>query len=230
MSHTGSRGWSLRVWTSYPRGVDLLGQLPRTAFELWGAPVTIGELVGFVTGALCVWLLARQHILNWPIAIINNLVFAGVYFRAQIYGDAGLQLCFAAMMIYGWISWTRGGPGHVRPVRQATRREWSILAIVTPLGGLALAILLDRLTPSPVPYSDAAVVALSLAASYGQARKWLESWWIWIAVDVLAVPLFISRQLYPTALLYVIYGLLCLDGLRRWRGALVARVAQAPAV
>jgi len=205
--------------------VDVFGQLSRTAFGLWGAPVTVGELVGFVTGALCVWLLARQHVLNWPIAIVNNLVFAGVYFRARIYGDAGLQLCFAAMMIYGWISWTRG-PGHERPVRHATSREWRVLGVATLLGGITLAIGLDRLTPSPVPYSDAAVVALSLAASYGQARKLLESWWIWIAVDVLAVPLFISRQLYPTALLYVIYALLCVDGLRRWRGALVVPVAR----
>lgn len=206
--------------------MDVLGLLPRTAFELWGAPVTVGELVGFVTGALCVWLLARQHVLNWPIAIVNNLVFAGVYFRAKIYGDAGLQLCFAAMMIYGWISWTRGGPGHERPVRQATSREWIGLAVATPLVGVVLAILLDRLTDSPVPASDAALVALSLAASYGQARKLLESWWIWIAVDVLAVPLFISRHLYPTAVLYVIYGVLCVDGLRRWRGALASPVAR----
>lgn len=202
--------------------MDVLGLLPKSAFELWGSPVTVGELVGFVTGALCVWLLARQHILNWPIAIVNNVVFAGVYFRARIYGDAGLQLCFAALMIYGWISWTRGGDASSPPVRHTTRREWIVLGVASVAGWLVLALGLEHLTDSPVPFADAAIVALSLAASYGQAKKLVESWWIWIAVDVLAVPLFVSRHLYPTALLYAIYAVLCVDGLRRWRGALVA--------
>jgi nicotinamide mononucleotide transporter len=81
----------------------------------------------------------------------------------------------------------------------------------------AIAWLLSRHTDSPVPVADATVTGLSLAATYGQARKLVESWWIWIAVDVVSVPLYISRGLYPTAALYFVFGCLCVAGLRSWR-------------
>lgn len=195
--------------------------MEQTAFVLWDANVTIGEIVGFVTGALCVWLLARQHVLNWPIAIVNNLTFAGVYFRAKLYGDAGLQILFAVMMAYGWVSWTRAPNAEAKapPPRTTTATEWRWLGVATIVAFAALGLALDHLTPSPVPYADAVLVALSLAASWGQARRLVESWWIWILVDVVAVPLYITRHLYPTAVLYVIYAGLCVDGLRRWRAA-----------
>ena len=63
---------------------------------------------------------------------------------------------------------------------------------------------------------DASVLTLSLAATYGQTQKALESWWIWIVVDVISVPLYINRHLYPTAGLYVVFGVLCVGGLREW--------------
>jgi nicotinamide mononucleotide transporter len=67
-----------------------------------------------------------------------------------------------------------------------------------------------------VPAWDASVLTLSLAATYGQARKLLESWWIWIAVDVLSIPLYLVRGLYPTAALYAVFLALCVVGLRSW--------------
>jgi nicotinamide mononucleotide transporter len=80
-----------------------------------------------------------------------------------------------------------------------------------------------------VPLWDAAVLCLSLAATYGQARKLLESWWTWIAVDVLSVPLYVVRGLYPTAALYAVFLALCVCGLRAWsRELAAARPGAAP--
>jgi nicotinamide mononucleotide transporter len=76
---------------------------------------------------------------------------------------------------------------------------------------------LARQTDSPVPLWDGSVLTLSLAATYGQARKLLESWWIWILVDVLSIPLYVVRGLYPTAVLYALFLALCIVGLRAWR-------------
>ena len=71
-------------------------------------------------------------------------------------------------------------------------------------------------TDSPAPFTDAAVTSLSLAATWGQAKKVLESWWIWILVDLISVPLFVYRGLYPTAALYAVFLVLCVFGLRAW--------------
>jgi nicotinamide mononucleotide transporter len=193
---------------------EILSALQRPAL----GPMSWAELVGDATGAWCVWLVARRHILNWPIGLLNNLFFFLIFWRSKLYGDAALQAVFAALAIYGWWEWARGrgGKGGELPVRRTTAREWRALGLATALGTAGAALWLSRRTDSPVPAWDASVLTLSLAATYGQAKKLLESWWIWIAVDLLSIPLYAVRGLYPTAALYALFLALCIVGLRAW--------------
>ncbi|MEW2138781.1 nicotinamide riboside transporter PnuC [Streptomyces sp. NPDC005409] len=181
------------------------------------------EVLGFVTGALCVWLVARQHIANWPIGIANNVFFIVLFAQAGLYADAGLQIVFIALAAYGWWSWTHGGgPGTTGalPVRRTTRTEWAALAAAGAVGVLGLTLLLSRATDSTVPFWDALTTGLSLAATYGQCRKLVESWWLWIAADLIYIPLYAYKGLHLTALLYVGFLALCVAGLLGWRRTL----------
>ncbi|MEU6758474.1 nicotinamide riboside transporter PnuC [Streptomyces sp. NPDC046685] len=187
------------------------------------------EVLGFVTGALCVWLVARQHIANWPIGIANNVFFIVLFAQAGLYADAGLQIVFIALAAYGWWSWTHGGgPGTTGalPVRRTTRTEWAWLAAAGAVGVLALTLLLSRATDSTVPFWDALTTGLSLAATYGQCRKLVESWWLWIAADLIYIPLYVYKGLHLTALLYVGFLALCVAGLAGWRRTLPAAGAR----
>jgi len=181
-------------------------------------PMTWAELIGDATGAWCVWLVARQHILNWPVGLLNNLFFFLIFWWSKLYGDAVLQAVFGALAVYGWWQWARGSGrgGRGLPVRRTTAVEWKALLPATVAATVGVALWLSRRTDSPVPAWDASVLTLSLAATYGQARKLLESWWIWIAVDVLSIPLYLVRGLYPTAALYAVFLALCVVGLRSW--------------
>ncbi|MFJ9077205.1 nicotinamide riboside transporter PnuC [Streptomyces sp. NPDC102278] len=186
------------------------------------------EILGAATGALCVWLVARQHIANWPIGIANNVFFIVLFAQAGLYADAGLQIVFIALAAYGWWSWTHGGgPGTAEalPVRRTTGTEWAALAAAGAVGVLALTLLLDGVTDSTVPFWDALATGLSLMATYGQCRKLLESWWLWIATDLVSVPLYVHKGLYVTAVLYVGFLTLCVTGLIGWRRALSATEA-----
>ncbi|MFD0271336.1 nicotinamide riboside transporter PnuC [Streptomyces sp. NPDC127106] len=181
------------------------------------------EVLGFATGALCVWLVARQHLANWPVGIANNVFFIVLFTRAGLYADAGLQIVFIALAAYGWWSWTHGGgPGTTGalPVRRTTRTEWAVLAAAGAVGVLALTLLLDWATDSTVPFWDALTTGLSLMATYGQCRKLVESWWLWIAADLVYVPLYAYKGLYLTAALYVGFLALCVAGLIGWRRTL----------
>lgn len=175
------------------------------------------EWVGAAAGLACVWLVARANIWNWPVSILNTTLYFVVFLRASLYADAALQVVFTALGIYGWWSWRFGGAGGAElPLRRATRAEVAIAAGAS-LGGTALsALLLAGATDSPVPIWDSSVLVLSLAATWAQARKILESWWVWILVDLISVPLYVARELYPTAVLYTLFLALCLLGLRRW--------------
>ena len=175
------------------------------------------EWIGAVAGLACVWLVARANIWNWPVSILNTTLYFVVFLRARLYGDALLQVVFTLLGIYGWWSWRFGGAlGAELAIRRATRGE-ALLAATASLAATALsALVLARATDSPVPIWDSSVLVLSLVATWAQARKILESWWVWILVDVISVPLYIARNLYPTALLYTLFLAICVLGLRHW--------------
>lgn len=206
--------------------LDLAGWLDAAAFTIAGAPVTWAEVLGDVSGVACVALVARQHVWNWPIGLINNVMWVWLFFRAKLYGDSALNGFFFLLGCYGWWRWVVPDPrGVTARVRRTRRGEWLALAALVALGTAGWTWFLARHTDSPVPLADASVVALSLAATWQQAEKQLESWWIWITVDVISVPLYVSRGLYPTAVVYAIFLALCLVGLRDWRRELGAQAA-----
>lgn len=196
----------------------MIDWLTSPAFVAFGAPTSWAELLGFATGLLCVWLVVRQHVANWPIGIANVLLLMVVFAGVGLYADAALQLVYVVLSGYGWWQWLRGGPGsgHLA-VRRTTPAEWSWLATAGVLLTGAGWLFLDRLTGSTVPLADAVTTALSLLATYGQSRKLVESWWLWIVADLIYIPLYGYKDLYLTALLYLVFLTLCLIGLRAWR-------------
>jgi nicotinamide mononucleotide transporter len=174
------------------------------------------EVFGFVTGAVNVWLLARQNIWNWPIGIANNLAYLTLFATSGLYGDAGLQAVYIALAVYGWRLWIRGGGGSSLPVTRTSATTWKYLVPAALVAAVFLRWFLARFTDSTVPGWDGATTALSLAATYGQCRKLLESWWLWILVDLIYIPLYLYKGLSLTALLYFVFLLLCIFGLREW--------------
>ena len=182
------------------------------------------EIFGFITGAVNVWLLARQNIWNWPIGIANNLAYVLLFTTSGLYGDAGLQIVYITLGIYGWTTWLRSETGSAAlHVSRTSARVWIWLAVLTPAAALALAWFLQRFTDSSVPGWDGFTTALSLAAIYGQCRKLLESWWLWILADCVYIPLYIYKGLFLTSFLYFIFLLLCIFGLRSWMNELNER-------
>ena len=195
-----------------------LGYLGDAAFTFRGVPTTWGEVAAFVTGALCVWLVARQHIANWPIGIANATFFLLLFADYGLYADSGLQAVYIALGGYGWWAWLHGGADRsTLEVGRMTRRQAALLGGFVVLATAALWTLLDRATDSTVPGWDAVTTALSLAATWGQTRKKVESWWIWITADAIYIPLYASKNLWLTAVLYVVFASLCVVGLREWR-------------
>ncbi|WP_395245474.1 nicotinamide riboside transporter PnuC [Agromyces sp. MMS24-K17] len=195
-------------------------------FAIADQPVTVVEAIGFVTGALCVLAVARQSIWNWPLGLVNNAAFFALFLGVGLYADATLQVVFAALSVYGWINWHRRRVGGIRlPIRRAGRVEVVLGLVAAVVATVAVALLLAAETDSAVPWPDAFVLAFSLLATWGQARKLIEQWWVWIAVDVVSVPLYLVKGLWLTALLYTGFLALCVWGLRGWTRELRAQRA-----
>jgi nicotinamide mononucleotide transporter len=195
----------------------VLDWLDLIAFHLFGEATTWAELLGFGTGLACVWLVVRQHIANWPVGIVNVLLLMVVFLRARLFGDATLQLVYVVLGGYGWWQWLFGGERHSRLfVRRTSRTEWVLLAAAGGVLVVALWWPLANVMHSTAPAADAVTTTLSLLATYGQCRKLLENWWLWIAADAIYVPLYAYKHLFLTAVLYVVFLGLCGAGLRTW--------------
>jgi nicotinamide mononucleotide transporter len=202
--------------------------LQSTAFTAFGAPTTWAEVIGFVTGAWCVWLVGRQSAWNWPIGIANNAVWILLFATAGLFADSGLQVVYIGLAVWGWHNWVRGRVGETLPVAGTSFAEWRWLAGAGIVGTVALTVLLDTATSSTVPFWDAVTTALSLLATWGQAKKRWESWLLWIAADLIYIPLYLHKGLTLTALLYVGFLLLCVRGLLAWRRSMAAAPAATP--
>lgn len=200
--------------------------LNSAAFSSFGAPTTWAEVIGFVTGAVCVYLVARQNVLNWPIGIANNLVWILLFATAGLYADSALQIVYIGLAVWGWYLWLRGGEQRSElPVSGTSARQWTVLAAVGVAGTVVLTLVLDHLTNSTVPFFDAVTTVLSLLATWGQAKKKWESWLLWMTADVIYIPLYHYKGLTLTALLYLGFFALCVLGLRNWRTSKAAVAA-----
>lgn len=179
------------------------------------------EWVAVAFGVAGVWLTVRQNPWCWPLGIVNVSLFALLFWRARLYADAGLQLVYVGLCVYGWWAWVRGGPEHGRleVSRVPPRVALALLALAAPLAYL-LGATLHRTTDADLPYWDAGTAAGSLVAQWMQARKWVENWVVWIAVDVVYVGMYVAKGLDLTAGLYGAFVVLAFLGLREWSKAL----------
>jgi nicotinamide mononucleotide transporter len=199
----------------------LLDWLQSTAFVIVGTPVSVIEIIGFVTGAACVYGVAKQHLWNWPVGIVNNAAFFFLFLGTGLFADATLQVIFAVLAVYGWYRWVRGRKDTAvtkdLPITHASSREMTIMAFaVIAFTGL-IAWILHSAAGSTIAIPDSFILAGSLGATLWQAQKKMQHWWLWIVVNVVSVPLYISRGLVLTAILYVIFTGLCIYGLIDWK-------------
>lgn len=195
------------------------------AFTLWGAPATWLELVAVVLALVMVGLNMRVNPLAWPLAIASSLLYFLLFWDSRLYGEAGLQLFFVAVALWGWWQWLRGTMDDGSPlrVRALPRREalgcLAALAVAWP----ALALFLDHRTDSDVPWFDAFPTAASVVAQWLLGRQYVENWPAWLVVNVVSVALFALKGLWLTVLLYAVFVVLSAIGWRAWRRLAASR-------
>ena len=176
------------------------------------------EIIAALLGVVNVLLVVRRSIWNYPFGIAMVSLYFFVFRDAKLYSDALLQIFFLAIQLYGWWAWSRAehvdhgvAVGRMPP---RSRLYW--------LAGTAVAIALwgsgmPRWTDAAAPFADATIAGLSVSAQILQSLRRVESWVLWIAVDALAIGLFLWRDLLVTAALYALFFALAVAGLIDWK-------------
>lgn len=190
------------------------------------AAITKLEWFGVITGALCVYLAAKQNILNWPIAVLSIITYIYIFYDAKLYGDTALQFYFLATSIYGWYYWIYGKNDTLksnRPISIVSKREWVYASIILVFCSIIIGFLLNNYTDTDVPFIDAFCTVTSFIAQYLLTRKKIENWLIWIFVDIIYIPLYIHKNLFATAALYFVFSLIAIKGFLDWKKSLKAQ-------
>lgn len=178
------------------------------------------EWIAASLGLISVWLTVRRHILCWPTGLAMVLLYLVIFYRAKLYSDMLLQVVYVALQIYGWYAWLHGGQNRQSLVVSRLPR-WQIAPwlLAGTLMTLVTGTAMDRFTDAASPYADATVTQASLIAQWFMGRKILDSWPVWIFVDVVSIGLFWTRGLYPTAGLYAIFLVMAIWGWKEWSEA-----------
>jgi len=200
--------------------LDAAAPLFLGAFTFAGSPVTWLEIVAFVLAVAMVIFNIRVNPLGWPLAIVSSLLYFLLFWKSRLYGDASLQLFFAAVAGWGWWQWLRGtdAAGHALHVRALGSRGRWIGLVALALGWPAIALFLARFTDTDVPWWDAFPTTASVLGQWLLGRKYVENWPVWIGVNVVSVGLFAYKGLWLTVLLYTLFVAMSFVGWRAWHG------------
>ena len=191
------------------------------------------ELIGAASGLLCVWLIIRENIWNWPVGLAYALVSLLVFYNARLYSDLVLHVFYVFMNGYGWYYWLRGagarGSEGRLVVARLSMRSASLLGVATLIGIIAMGWLFDYYTDADLAYWDSTTTVMSFAAMWMAAHKYIENWIVWLVIDVLATGIYIFKGIWPYAVLYGLYIPMAVWGWMAWLRSMSSSMVKDPA-
>ena len=180
------------------------------------------ELLAVALAVLYLLLAIRQNIWCWAAAAVSTGLYLFIMYHARLYMESALQIFYLAMAAYGWYQWRRGGADHAGV--QVTTWPWRfhlLAASVVFALVFASGFLLERYSDAALPFADAFTTWAAVVATWMVARKILENWIYWFVIDAVSVYLYLSRELYFTAALFVAYLVMIVFGYRSWRRSML---------
>jgi len=177
------------------------------------------EIVGAILSLIYLYLSIKQKISLWVFGFFASAFYIVVFFQTKFYADMSLQFYYLAVSIYGWINWKYGThqAGKELPATKTSMRMILQLSLASILIYVVYYIVLAKFTDSTIPKADSLVGMLSVIGTWMLARKLIENWLVWIAADALATGLFFYKELYITAILFIIYTGMAVVGYWQWK-------------
>lgn len=179
------------------------------------------ELLAVILAITYLLLAMRENILCWYAAFISTAIYTVIFWDVSLFMEAALNVYYMAMAVYGWWQWRQPDSAHAKTDTRLVA-VWPLKTHLLTFGVIAACTiisgyLLAQNTEASWPYMDSFITWASVITTYMVAKKILENWLYWIVIDLLAIPLYIDRELYLTALLFVAYVVIAIFGYFSWR-------------
>lgn len=199
-------------------------EIKNIAFQIWNYPISYVELIGTLFGLASVYFASRANILTWGTGIVNEVFLFILFFQVQLYADMFLQIYFFVVTLYGWYKWNTKTSEN--KISETSFRNRIFLSVTILIGTLISGFLFTNIhlylptyfkIQAAYPFTDSFVMVSSIVATILLAKKKIENWYLWIAVDLVCVVLYFKKGVYFLSLEYFIFLGLASYGLYHWR-------------
>lgn len=201
--------------------------IPATIFDTFWSNLldtTLLEFIAVVFGLLSVWYAKQEKILVYPTGIVSVLIYVYICFGIKLYADAGINLFYFGMSVYGWFKWTRRSSRPSLAITRSNVRDWVVSLLMFIGSGVIILLLLIYFKSDDaeywstlVPYIDTFTTAIFIVGMWLMAFKKLENWIFWIIGDVISVPLYAYKGLVFTSFQFLVFLVLAIMGYYAWR-------------
>ncbi len=182
------------------------------------------EIIAVILGVIAVYFSTKQNVWTYPLGIISVFIYIFIFYEVKLYADMGLQVFFIVLQAYGWYEWLYGGENKtVLHVGKISFQNIFFNIIFVVVGTAILGYTLHQLTDASLPYLDSFLAVLSMSGQWMMARKYLESWYVWILVNIGSIGMYGVKELYFTMALYAVYLGLAVLGYKNWNTDLKLR-------
>jgi len=180
--------------------------------------LSIAEIVAVMLAVAYLLLAIRQNIWCWLCAMISTAIYIVLFMQAKLYMESLLNAFYFGMAVYGWRVWRcDSGDSGSLAVSTRSRKTHLVALVVIAVLSLTTGYLLDAMTDAAYPMIDSLTTYSAIWATWLVAKKVLENWWYWLAIDLVSIPIYWSRDLEFTSLLFVVYVLMIPFGLVAWQ-------------
>ena len=174
------------------------------------------EIVGFISGFAGVFLTVKKNKWCFPIGIINVILSCFLFYESRLYADSLQQLVYIPLLIVGWLNWNANTNDDFI-VERLNKKEIVIYFSLFLSSGLLLGYLLKKFSNASFPWIDSLATTASFLAQYLIAKKKIENWIVWIAVNIVYIAVYLQKDLELYAVLYLVYLILAIQGYYQWR-------------
>lgn len=176
------------------------------------------EILAVFAAFLSVYYSIHRNMLVWPTGLVSAVLYGILFYSLHLYGDAFLQIIFFTISLYGWIGWQKNREDHHKIVVNRLRNRTFLLivgATILSIGGLAFG--LAHYTNDSLPLMDAVITICSVMGQVLLCNRKIENWYFWLLTNVVSIDAYLLKGIYLTAFLYLVFFILCCQGLRRWK-------------
>ena len=179
------------------------------------------EIVAVIFGLLSVWYAKKENILVFPTGIISVLIYVYICSHYKLYADVGINAYYFIMSVYGWIIWAKVTDDQIHiPISNLNFEDKIKSLLLLVLSFIILSYVLLEYTDSDVPYIDSATTAIFFVGMWLMAKKKIENWLLWIAGDLISIPLYIYKGLKFSAFQFLVFTIIAILGYIEWKKSL----------